>query len=260
MPFTGSHPAAVLPFLGTPLPMSALVMGSMAPDSPAFVPRTVFAYPPHTHSLMHGIGINLTLGLALWALWHGLLSRPALAAAPSAVQARCAHLRLGIRARLRRPIDLLLVPLGVVVGAFSHVVWDNFTHPWGWPVARIAVLRGEFLGTQAWGWAQLGSSFGGLILIGAVLARAWARAPIVPVAIQGRGAAPVWCWVALGVAGLLGALRGVYVAHALGEPPSMVPWQVLTRSLGMAIGTGAVLAIGWHLRRAAERLRTRQAV
>ncbi|WP_205730092.1 DUF4184 family protein [Blastococcus sp. TF02-8] len=32
MPFTGSHPAAVLPFLRTPLPASGLVAGSLAPD------------------------------------------------------------------------------------------------------------------------------------------------------------------------------------------------------------------------------------
>lgn len=260
MPFTGSHPAAVLPFLGTPLPMSALVMGSMAPDSPAFVPHTVIAYPAHTHSVLHGIGIDLALGLVLWALWHGLLSRPALAAAPSAVQARCAHLRLGIRTRLRRPIDLLLVPLAVVIGALSHVGWDNFTHPWGWPVARISMLRGEFLGAKVWSWAQLGGSVGGLLLIGAVLARAWARAPIAPMPNQGRGAAPVWCWAVIAVAGLLGALRGLYVAYALAVPPSMVPWHVLTRSVGMAIGTGAVVALAWHLRAAAAHLRPRHLV
>lgn len=256
MPFTGSHPAAVLPFLGSPLPMSALVAGSMAPDSPAYVPRAVMAYPPHTHSLVHGIGINLALGLILWALWHGLLSRPALAAAPGCVQARCAHLSLGMRARLRRPVDVLLVPLGVVVGALSHVAWDNFTHPWGWPVQRIAPLRAEFLGCQVWSWAQLGGSVGGLLLIGAVLARAWARAPVEPVERSG-GVAAAWCWAAIGLAGLLGALRGLYVAHALAEPPSMVPWHVLTRSLGLALGTAAALSLVWHLRAAVALLRPR---
>jgi hypothetical protein len=34
VPFTGSHPAAVLPFLRWSMPASALVIGSMAPDFP----------------------------------------------------------------------------------------------------------------------------------------------------------------------------------------------------------------------------------
>ena len=37
MPFTGSHPAAVLPLLRTSLPGSALVAGSLAPDVPFYL-------------------------------------------------------------------------------------------------------------------------------------------------------------------------------------------------------------------------------
>jgi hypothetical protein len=36
MPFTLSHPAAVLPLAGTGFPVAALVAGSMAPDVPMF--------------------------------------------------------------------------------------------------------------------------------------------------------------------------------------------------------------------------------
>ena len=43
MPFTGSHPAAVLPLLRTSLPASALVAGSLAPDVP-FHPRAAAAF------------------------------------------------------------------------------------------------------------------------------------------------------------------------------------------------------------------------
>lgn len=248
----------MLPFLGSPLPMSALVAGSLAPDSPAYVPAAVLAYPPHTHSLLHGIGINLVLGLILWALWHGLLSRPALVAAPGAVQARCGHLRLGIRPRLRRPVDFLLVPAAVVVGATSHVVWDNFTHAWGWPVAHVSLLRDDVRGVPVWSWAQLGCSVGGLLLIGAVLLRAWRRAPIE--SARGGGAAAAWCWAAICAAGMLGALRGFYVAYVLAVPPSMVPWHVLTRSFGLALCTAAALALVWHLRAAVTQARPRHLI
>jgi hypothetical protein len=37
VPVTGGHPAAVLPLLRTPLPASALVAGSLAPDVPSYL-------------------------------------------------------------------------------------------------------------------------------------------------------------------------------------------------------------------------------
>jgi hypothetical protein len=50
VPFTGSHPAAVLPFLRTPLPASAPVAGTMAPDIPYHLPlglgRRTHTAPP----------------------------------------------------------------------------------------------------------------------------------------------------------------------------------------------------------------------
>ena len=39
MPFTGSHAAAVLPFARSRLPASALVIGSVAPDLPYYLPK-----------------------------------------------------------------------------------------------------------------------------------------------------------------------------------------------------------------------------
>ncbi len=47
MPFTPSHAAAVLPFLRTPLPASALVIGSIAPDLPFHLPVD---FPWRTHT------------------------------------------------------------------------------------------------------------------------------------------------------------------------------------------------------------------
>jgi hypothetical protein len=82
MPFTGSHPAAVLPLIGTPLPSSALVIGSMSPDLPYYLPLTTASWP--THTAVGIVGIDLLLGGSAWLLWHGLLSAPALDHAPGA--------------------------------------------------------------------------------------------------------------------------------------------------------------------------------
>ena len=49
MPFTGSHPAAVLPLMRWGLMPSALVIGSMVPDLPYFLPVPDLG---NTHSLI----------------------------------------------------------------------------------------------------------------------------------------------------------------------------------------------------------------
>src|SRR3954463_4591962 len=84
VPFTGSHPAAILPFLRTPLPASALVIGSMAPDLPYYLP---FQPGLYTHTPQAIVTTDVLLGALAWGLWLGLLAEPALAAAPRALRA-----------------------------------------------------------------------------------------------------------------------------------------------------------------------------
>ena len=59
MPFTPSHAAAVLPFLRTPLPASALVAGSVAPDLPYYLPGDLSW---ETHSALAVVTTDLLLG------------------------------------------------------------------------------------------------------------------------------------------------------------------------------------------------------
>ena len=70
MPFTGSHPAAVLPLLRTPLPASALVAGSIAPDVPSPLPGP----PPWRRTALAVVTVEVMLGGLAWALWHALLA------------------------------------------------------------------------------------------------------------------------------------------------------------------------------------------
>ena len=94
MPFTGSHPAAVIPLLGTGLPASALVIGSMSPDIPYYFPFSTASWP--THSWLGMFTIDPLIGLAAWLLWHGLLSAPALAYAPPDVRCRLTDVETGL--------------------------------------------------------------------------------------------------------------------------------------------------------------------
>ncbi|OEV34905.1 hypothetical protein HS99_0034890 [Kitasatospora aureofaciens] len=81
MPFTLSHPAAVLPLLRAagergPLVASALVAGSMAPDVPFFAESLlpgVYGRGGLTHAWWAVPTLDVAIAGALVAGWHGLL-------------------------------------------------------------------------------------------------------------------------------------------------------------------------------------------
>lgn len=139
MPFTLAHPAAVLPLRRVPLLMTVpLIVGAVAPDIPYYFPASIAQHIPHqTHTLHGTFTVDVPMGMAVLAmLW--LLRVPL--TAPLGERARtlcCAALqRFG-----SRPRHWALAPLSILVGAWTHVLWDSFTHPDGWMVQHIAVLR-----------------------------------------------------------------------------------------------------------------------
>lgn len=89
MPFTASHPAAILPLRRLGLPTSALVIGSIIPDLTNYL--GFLDHRPsreQTHSLGGLLTIALALGFVVFMVWHMLLTRPLLWAAPTSLQAR----------------------------------------------------------------------------------------------------------------------------------------------------------------------------
>jgi hypothetical protein len=243
VPFTASHPAAVLPLLGTPLPASALVIGSMAPDVPYFV----FGRPVgDTHTALAVVSTDLLIGAAVWLVWHGLFAGPALAAAPAGVRARLdGRVRVGVPVRLRSARDAVLAVLALVVGAATHVLWDEFTHGEGWGPAHLGVLRTGAGGLRGYDWAQYGSGVLGALVLAWWLRRWWVRTPPAPVPPSGPLAR--WVWPALlALAAVVGAIA------AIGQPDlGSAGFAGATRGGFAAAVAALLLAAGWHLRRAA---------
>lgn len=139
MPFTLAHPAAVLPLRRLPLMRTVpLIIGAMTPDVPYFLPWRLAKHFPQgaTHTLPGMFTLDLPLGiLALLFMW-GLRVSLAAPLGP-AFQATClaALERFG-----RRPINWVLAPLSLLIGSWTHLAWDSFTHPDGWMVSRISAL------------------------------------------------------------------------------------------------------------------------
>jgi len=136
MPFTLAHPAAVLPLRGRRyLATAPLIIGALAPDLPYYMPGALARYLPETHNVAGAFTSCLALGLLLLAAIF-VLRRPLTAL----LAPRARFLCLRALAGLRRPSAWLLAVPALLVGTWTHLLWDSFTHSDGWAVRRIAAL------------------------------------------------------------------------------------------------------------------------
>jgi hypothetical protein len=137
MPFTLAHPAAILPLRHSPqLRTVALMIGAMIPDLPYYLPARSGLSGPATHTLVASFTTCLVLGYAALAALF-VLRRPltALLTARSRwlCQSALAPWRTGVR------VWLLAAP-AIVLGVWTHLLWDSFTHNDGWVVHRVSAL------------------------------------------------------------------------------------------------------------------------
>lgn len=213
VPFTPSHVAAVLPLRSrgrSGLPLAALAAGSMSPDLPYFLPVVgVPQWTPDTHTALGVVTTDLLLGISAWIVWR-LLSPALRELSPRDIRARWS---------MPRPTQRwwVAVPIAVLVGATTHVVWDEFTHAGRFGDAHFSGLAASYaspIGLLPGYWyAQYLS---GLVGLGVVVWVGWRQPRLrvepsrVPIAAR---AAP---WVVL-VGGILGGvtrLSGVDSASA----------------------------------------------
>lgn len=167
MPFTLSHPAAVVP-LRRLLPwsvLSALAIGSMAPDFPYFVGFSEIRW--HTHSFASIAWFSVPAGLAAYLVFQRWLRAAWIDLLPAAFAARVPQ--------LRERTPLLAVIASLALGAATHVVWDSFTHehqPGVMLVRALNVVLVQVLGFPVRGYNVLQH---GSTLVGAGLLALWIR-------------------------------------------------------------------------------------
>lgn len=140
MPFTLAHPAAVLPFRripSGPLVWSALVIGSMTPDFEYFIhlsPRSDIS-----HTAIGTLLFCLPAGLIVYSLFHAVIKQPAVLLLP-----QFHRQALWPLATATRPLTVnhaLAVAASLFIGAWTHLIWDSFTHPYGWAVQHWNSLQ-----------------------------------------------------------------------------------------------------------------------
>lgn len=165
MAFTLAHPAAVLPFARTKLIFSALVVGALAPDIGFFL--TFSSHHAESHNLNGLFLVCLPAGLVMLLLFHKLLKKPLFALLPASHQARVQPYAGTFRFTPAKRFALIV--LSLLVGSFTHLVWDSFTHNYGLAVRRFDVLRAPVLvpdhGMPLFKFLQLSSTVAGLVIV-----------------------------------------------------------------------------------------------
>ena len=178
MPFTFAHPAAAVPLARRGLVLSALVVGSMAPDFVHFL--TLSARNNFGHTLPGVFLFCIPTGLAVLWLFHAFVKRPALALFPASQQARLMPLADGFHfGPMRR---LIFIILSLIIGAFTHIAWDSLTHSHGWLVDHWAILKSPITApndkpVEVFKILQHGSTLIGMALLVCWYARWLRRAP-----------------------------------------------------------------------------------
>jgi hypothetical protein len=127
------------------------------------------------HSFLGSVLVCLPVGLALWGIFH-LLRKPLCFVLPQ--PHRGALAAFAATPLSLRPRTLIAAAVSVLLGAWTHIVWDSFTHS-TWVVKQLPLLRESVfqVGTVEFPWyfilQQLSTLVGAGILIAAYFS--WLR-------------------------------------------------------------------------------------
>lgn len=144
MPFTFSHPAAILPFnIVKPrwFSLTALFIGSLAPDFEYFLRMEM--YGNYSHTLEGVFVFNLPLVIVLSFLYHLIVRDSLINNLPSVFYKRLSvYTQFNWVAYFKS--HFFIVVVSALIGIATHILWDGFTHSSGFAVDYIGVLRGSF--------------------------------------------------------------------------------------------------------------------
>jgi membrane-bound metal-dependent hydrolase YbcI (DUF457 family) len=166
MPFTVSHAAAVLPLHRyTRLPLTALMVGSMAPDFGYFFSHD--APRQFTHSFTGLFIFSLPAGLAIWLFYVAFLEKATITLLSDRWHTRFAH------TDAIKPSLIGRACIAILLGAITHLLWDAFTHRGTFVTNAIPALLGPTPGAS---WLPIYHFLHGLSsVVGLVILVVWAR-------------------------------------------------------------------------------------
>lgn len=268
MPITFAHPIAVAPLARTGLPIGALVVGTVVPDLPLFaraipgldrlagllsnpqLPTMAEQYR-FLHSPTGLFTLNIVIGLAVLALWWWLL-RPAYRDSLSK------HLRGRTHARPTGLRAWVLAVPAIIIGSFTHIVWDQLTHRHTWLAQQLSFLQTTVAGIPLTTILQYGTG-----LLGVIATALWLHLRVsrrnehtVP---QYLADMATWMFTVPVVAGLAAVVTVLYQSTKLGGALSLeaFAFDALTTTVAATISAAIVMAVIHRLMYARVRQRAR---
>lgn len=140
MPFTPAHPALVLPFISQRKPLlssTGLIIGSMAPDFEYFFRLHHVSY--FSHTILGVFLFNVPVTLLLSVIFHVLVRDQVIRHLPTYFRQRALAVQYPEWLTYLEK-NWLLFLVSAVIGAFSHLLWDEFTHPDNYIVTIFPIL------------------------------------------------------------------------------------------------------------------------
>jgi hypothetical protein len=261
VPLTIAHPVAAVPFrrplrrLGV---LAALVVGSIMPDLPLFLPLPLSRNA--THSFLAVLWFCVPAGVLAYLLYDYVLDRPLRALMPEGLARRLPRVGREARPAVWSPSVLV----SIFVGAATHTAWDSFTHGGAaglgeWlPALETRLFTVSGYTVYVFSVLQHGSTVVGMAVLIAWIWRWYGRAA------EGEAAAGALSPRARRTLLLLIALAAVVAAvvAAVSRPPAEatirhlqpVVRRVVVTSLSTLVGAVTLYALGWHFLRRRGRL------
>ena len=150
MPFTFSHPALVLPLKFLPrqwFSMTGLVIGSLTPDFEYFIRMRIQS--DYSHTLGGLFWFDLPLGIIIAFIFHNIVRDSLFDNLPAFLKLRFNSFKQ-FNWNNYFKANWFVVIISILIGGFSHIFWDSFTHEQGYFVKTIPQfnLTTEFFGLE----------------------------------------------------------------------------------------------------------------
>ncbi len=142
MPFTFSHPAAILPFSNSKnrLSQTGLVIGSIVPDLEFYLKLKLG--DNIGHKLSGILAFDLPVAILVALIFHSLIKYPLYNASPVWIKSKVVkYLELNWLLALKRNWGWILI--SILLGVFTHFILDGMSHFDGWLVNLFPVLKND---------------------------------------------------------------------------------------------------------------------
>ncbi len=143
MPFTFSHPAIILPLQRIHkqwFSLTSLVIGSLTPDFEYFLRMEIKGEIGHT---LYGLFLFcLPVGIVLTFIFHNIVRNTLFDNLPLFFKERFVIFKKFNWNNYFKQ-NWFVVISSIIIGAFSHLFWDAFTHYDGFFVALVPLLKSD---------------------------------------------------------------------------------------------------------------------